>query len=497
MRTLYHIYLVIGITLLLSACMVGPDYRRPTAVVPTQYKEAKGKKTIVSANTARYKDWKIAEPRDDAPRGEWWKIFNDPILNQLEEQLMLANQTIINADANYRQARALVDEARAGFFPIVTGSVTVTRQRRGQGSTEFVSAGGSSSSGTAVTGGGSRLSTTNTLFLEASWEPDIWGSVRRAVEASQAGAEANAALLGATQLSAQATLAQTYFELRGIDADQKLLNDTVTSYKKALKLTQHQYAAGVASRADVVQAQSQLEAAQAQAINNGIARAQYEHAIAVLVGVPPADFSLSPRPFKATPPPIPLTVPSMLLERRPDIAQAERLMAQANAEIGVAIATYFPALTLTGNASSTGQNLGHWISLPAIGWAYGPQLAETIFDGGLRQATVTAARANYDATVATYRQTVLAAFQEVEDNLAALRILGAEAAVQKQAVNSAQQALKIIVNQYKAGTTDYTSVMLAQTVAFAAEKNWVDVEYARMTAAVGLIKSLGGGWNQS
>lgn len=483
---------------LLSSCTVGPDYVRPSAPLATHFKEAKGK-TVIGAKKS--KEWKIAEPNEAMDRGEWWRIFNDRELNRLEAQLNIANQSIINADANYRQAVALVDEARASYFPNVTGSASLSRQK-GSGSTTFSSSSstGSSSTGTATTSNSSssgKITTTHSLLLTATWEPDIWGLVHRTVEASAASAQSIAALLAVTRLSSQASLAQIYFELRGLDTDQSLLNKTVLDYKKTLQLTKNQYASGVVSRADIVQAQSALETAEATAINNGIARGQYEHAIAVLVGVPVGDFSLPPRPYKITPPPIPLEVPSALLERRPDVAQAERLMEQASAQIGVAVAAYYPTLTLSGSVSDVGRGASHWFSMPALGWAYGPQLTQLIYDGGLRAATVAAARAGLEANVASYRQVVLAAFQDVEDNLVALRILSDEAKALNAAAASARLALKLVINQYKAGTVPYSSILTAQIAAYTAEKNAADNTYLRMTAAVGLIKALGGGWDDS
>ena len=471
----------------MTSCMVGPDYVRPPVATPLKFKEVK--------NT----HWKIAKPNDACNRGDWWRIFNDKKLNALESQLNITNQNIIAADANYRQARALVEEARASFFPTLTGSLAITRQKGG-GSSSFVSTSstGTTSSGTAVTGSaGLRIFSSHSWLLNASWEPDIWGLTRRTVEASAAGAQASAALLATTRLSAQGSLAQFYFELRALDADQKLLNETVKSYKDTLQITRNQYKSGVAQLADIVQAQSQLENAEALMINNGINRAIYEHAIAVLIGAPPANFNLPSMPLTHTPPAIPITLPSALLERRPDVAQAERLMAQANAQIGVAIAAYFPSLSLSASASSTVANAGlaQLFKVPTLAWSYGPQLTQLIYDGGLRSATVTAARAGYDSTVASYRQTVLAAFQDVEDNLASLRILTQQAVVQNQAAASAKLALKLVLNQYKAGTVIYTSVITAQINAYTAEKSAIDVTGLRMTAAVGLIKALGGGWD--
>lgn len=316
----------------------------------------------------------------------------------------------------------------------------------------------------------------------------------RTVEAANASAQSSAALLANTRLSAQATLAEDYYQLRALDADQKLLDDTVKSDQTILNITQNRYKYGVAQLSDVIQAQTQVESAQALAINNGISRAQFEHAVAVLIGQPPEDFSLPQIPLTATPPLIPVSVPSVLLERRPDIAQQERLVAQANAQIGVAEAAFFPNLLLT--ASGTSQAIGSNVfSVPAIGWSLGAQLAETIIDGGLRSATLVAAKANYLATVATYRETVLSAFQDVEDNLASLRILAKESAVQDRAASDAELALKLVLNQYKSGTADYATVLAAQIIAYNAEKTAADVNGLRMSAAVGLIKALGGGWN--
>lgn len=475
-------------TLLVNACTVGPDYKRPPVVSPVKFKESR-------------KDWRVAEPQDALDRGQWWTIYHDKQLAELEQDLNRSNQTIATADANYRQASDLVDEARASYFPTLTGAVSITRQKNGSGSSSFssVSSGSSStstSSGVATTGGASKAPfTSHTILLNASWEPDIWGTVHRTVEAASSGAQADAALLALTRLSAQASLAQYYFELRGLDRDQQLLNDTVSDYKKSLQLTRNRYAAGVASRADVVQAQAQLESTQATAINNGILRAQYEHAIAVLVGKPPADFSIVANGSTIRPPVIPIAVPSLLLERRPDIAQAERLMSQANAQIGVAVAAYYPSLIITGSGSSSGQNYNHWFSLPALSWAVGPQLAETILDGGLRSATLAAARAGYDSTVASYRQTVLAAFQDTEDNLVSVRILRDQSVELDKAAASARRALQLVMNEYKAGTVDYSAVITAQTAAYTAEKSAADVNYLRLTSSVGLIKSLGGGWS--
>jgi NodT family efflux transporter outer membrane factor (OMF) lipoprotein len=388
-----------------------------------------------------------------------------------------------------------VGEAQANFFPTLTGSLNLMHQKSG-GSTSFINSSSLGSLGTTTGSGSSSSAITNThsWLLGASWEPNIWGLTSRAVEASVAGAQASAALYASTRLSLQAMLAQTYFQLRGLDAIQKLLDDTVISYKKTLQLTQHKYASGVAARSDIVQAKSLLESAQAQAINNGILRGQYEHAIAILIGSPPAEFSLPPNPFLDILPTIPLNISSILLERRPDIAQAERLVAQASAQIGVAIAAYFPILTLTGATSTSSNSLGQLLSIPALSWSLGTQIAETIIDGGLRSATTQAARANYYASVANYRQVVLAAFQDVEDNLVSLRILNNQTIVEKKSVANARLGLKLVINQYKSGTVDYTSVVTAQVNAFTAQQNAINIDYLRVVSAVGLIKALGGEW---
>jgi len=482
--------LIISLFFLLTACTVGPDYKRLTVQLPSKFKETP-------------KGWKVAQPKDDFDRGQWWKIFNDPQLTALEQKLNVSNQSVATAEANFKQALSLIDEARASYFPTLTGSANLTRQRRAPGGTTFnsVNSSGASTFGTASTGGGSSggspVSTFHSLLLNGSWEPDIWGLVHRSVEASVAGAQASAALLASTRLSSQASLAQYYFELRALDRDQQILNDTMKNYQDTLKLVQDQFASGVVSMADVVQAQSQLQVAQAQAINNGVARAQYEHAIAMLIGQPPETFSMPFSPLRSTPPAIPMQVPSVWLERRPDIAQAERLMAQANAQIGVAIAAFYPSFTLTGSGSYGHPNYNNWLSIPGVGWAIGPQLAQLIFDGGLREATVAADRAAFESSAASYRQTILVAFQDVEDNLSSLRILAQQAEVEAQAVASARTVLRLVIDQYKAGTVAYSNVITAQTTLLTAQKSAADVNGLRMTSAVGLVKALGGGWSDS
>ncbi|MCC8393330.1 efflux transporter outer membrane subunit [Paraburkholderia sp. MMS20-SJTR3] len=458
--------------LLFAACAVGPNYQRPDTTIPASFKEAAP-------------GWKVAEPADQHDRGDWWTIYDDPQLNELQDKLNAANQTIAQYAAAYRQARALVGEARAAYFPTIGASASVSRSGNG------ASTGGNATTATSRAGIGNSYN----VSLDASWEPDLWGSVARTVNAQKAGQQGAAADLANARLSAQATLAQTYFSLRALDSTQKLLDETVAAYQRTLQLTQNQYAAGVAARADVIQAQTQLQSAQAAAIENGIQRAQDEHAIAVLIGVPASMFSLPPMPLTATPPAVPAQVPSALLERRPDIASAERKAAAANEQIGIEIAAFFPTLTLSASGGFENSVFSQLFTVPSRFWTLGPQLAATIFDAGLRKARTEAARATYDQDVATYRQTVLTAFQDVEDNLASLRILEQEIVVQRQAVESARQALAIVTNQYKSGTVGFINVLTAQTTAFTAEQKLENIAGQRMVSSVGLVKALGGGWD--
>ncbi|MFM0189298.1 efflux transporter outer membrane subunit [Paraburkholderia nemoris] len=467
------IAVAVALATVLAGCVVGPDYKRPAAEIPASYKEAAP-------------GWKVAQPADQHDRGDWWTIYQDPQLNALEDQLNASNQTIAQFAAAYRQARALVGEARAAYFPTIGASAGATR-----------SGNGSSSGGNSTVSSRSGVSNSFNVQLDASWEPDLWGSVTRSVNSQKAGQQGAAADLANARLSAQATLAQTYFSLRALDSTQKLLDDTVAAYQRSLQLTQNQYAAGVAARSDVIQAQTQLQSAQAAAIDNGVQRAQDEHAIAVLVGVPASTFSIPPMPLTATPPAVPEQMPSALLERRPDIASAERKAAAANEQIGVAIAAFFPSLTLSATGGFESSVFSQLLTAPSRFWTLGPQLAGTIFDAGLREAKTEAARAAYDQNVAAYRQTILTAFQDVEDNLASQRILEQEIVVQQQAVDSARQALAIVTNEYKAGTVGYVNVLTAQTTAFLAEQKLENIAGQRMVSSVGLVKALGGGWDVS
>ena len=462
--------LAAALALALAGCAVGPDYHRPEAAVPASFKEAPS-------------GWKVAEPADRHDRGPWWAIYGDARLDGLMTQLDTANQSVAQFAAAYRQARALVDEARAAYFPTLglSGSATRSGQQLSSASTFAPTR--------------SRVSNSFQVGLDATWEPDLWGKVSRTVRAERAGEQSAAAELANARLSAQATLAQTYFQLRALDSTQRLLDDTVKAYAQALQLTQNRYAQGVAARSDVIQAQTQLQSAQAAAIDNGVARAQNEHAIAVLVGIPASTFSIEPIPLEAEPPQVPLELPSALLERRPDIAAAERKAAAANEQIGVAMAAYFPSLTLSAQGGFENSVFSNLLTLPSRFWSVGPTLAATLFDAGLRHAQTEAARAAYDQQVATYRQTVLTAFQDVEDNLASQRILAREIVVQRQAVDSAKQALAIVTNEYRAGTVGYVNVLTAQTTAFAAEQKLANIAGQRMVSSVGLVKALGGGWD--
>ncbi len=460
-------------TALLCGCTAGPNYVRPPVETPAAYKETQ--------------DWKHAAPQDEKPRGNWWEVFNDPQLNALVTQVAISNQTIKGAEAAVREAHALTDQARAAYFPIVTANASMTRS----GGRPSVSGGNVNS-----TGGGGGANSYN-VSLDATWEVDLWGKVRRTVEAGEATEQASAGDLGAATLSAQATLAEDYFMLRAQDAQIRLLNDTVDAYEKSLQLTRNQYAVGVAGRADVAQAETQLKSTQAQAIDAKVLRAQLEHAIAVLVGKPPAEFSIAVEPAPNVFPNIPVALPSELLERRPDIAAAERRAAAANAQIGVAEAAFFPALTLSATGGFQSTLLSSLFKLPSRYWSIGPGLAEIVFDAGLRQAQTAQAIATYDQNVANYRQTVLAAFQDVEDNLAALRILEEEAAVQDEAVKAARESVTITLNQYRAGTVNYLAVVVVQATALTNERAALTILGQRLTDSVALIKALGGGWGEA
>ena len=452
----------------LSACTVGPDYVKPKVETPPAFKEVEG--------------WKKAEPKDNIPRGSWWTIYNDQQLNALEEQVNISNQNLAAAEAQYREALALVQVARAAYFPTVTAGPTVSQ-----------------SSTSANAPGVQKVSLTSPDLVfsgQASWQPDIWGKVRRQVESSKASAQASDADLEGVRLSMQGQLAQDYFQLRQLDSQKQILTTTVDNYKKFLELTKNRYATGVAAQSDVLTAQTQLETAQTQLVATGVQRAQMEHAIAVLMGKAPSDLTIPPTPLDLTPPAVPAGLPSELLERRPDIASAERQAAAANAQIGVAEAAYYPNVTLSATGGFEGSTVAQWFLWPSRFWTLGPAaLQETLFEGGLRRAQTEEARAAYDASVATYRQTVLTGFQQVEDNLAALRILEQEAKSADAAVASAKKNVVITINQYKVGTASALDVITTEAIALSNELTAVNVLGSRLNANVLLVQALGGGWS--
>jgi len=453
---------------------VGPDYRRPAFETASSYKEQT--------------DWKPSEPNDVMTRGPWWNIFKDEELAALEAKVEVSNENVKAAAAAFDQARALVAQARAGFWPTLSASVGAERGAAGAGQAR-----------TTVPGlsGGSGTRTTVSAGVSGNWTLDIWGQIRRTVESNRASAQASAAALAAATLSAQGELAIDYFALRAQDQLQRILDDIVEAEQQSLKITESRYHFGVAAKADVVNAQTQLLNSQAQQINAKIQRGILEHAIAVLIGQQPASFSLAPAALRLDVPTVPAGVPSTLLERRPDVAEAERKMAAANAQIGVAKTAYFPTLSLSGSDQYTNSTFSHLISVPNRVWSLGPQLAETLFDGGLRRAQVAQARAAYDANVAAYRQTVLASFQQVEDEIVTLHVLEQQSVVEEAAVAAAREAEKLTLNQYKAGTVPYSSVITAQTTRLNSEETALSVFSNRLQASVTLIEALGGGWKEA
>src|SRR6266478_7382289 len=455
--------------LLLGGCMVGPDYVKPSAPSTAAYKESNG--------------WKVAQPSDHLPRGAWWDLFADPDLRALEQEVATANQDLKIAEARLREARAAVRFNRAGLFPTISTSLGASSVRE-------------SSNQPFLTSGFQPGHSGDFLWsLDLSYEVDLWGRVRRTVASARHEAQATAADLETAQLSLQAELAIDYFELRAADAQQQLLNETVKAFEDALRLTENRFRGGAAPQSDVAQAQTQLDTTRVQATDIAAQRAQFEHAIAVLIGKPPASFSLPRRPLDHRPPDIPAGLPSQLLERRPDIAAAERRVAEANEQIGIARAAYYPTVMLNASVGFEGSTFGNFLNGSSLLWAVGTSITQTIFDGGRRRATSEAARAAYDATVASYRQTTLTAFQQVEDNLAALRILEQEAQQQRRAVESARESLQLFTNRYRGGVDNYLQVITAQTVALANQRNEIDILRRRMDASVLLVKAIGGGWD--
>ncbi len=455
---------------MLSACAVGPDYQRPQTAEPAQYKAAEG--------------WRQANPSDALARGAWWELYGDRQLNDLIEKLNSANQTVAQSEAQYRQAQALVRSARGAFFPTVDLNVSKTRSSQGTGS-----------SNSSLSSSSSGIRDTYSAQAGVSWEADVWGKLRRGLEADTANAQASFADLAAMRLSQQSELVQNYLQLRVIDGQKRLLQDTVEAYQRSLKMTENQYRAGVSGKDAVAQAQTQLKGTEADMIDLIWQRAQFENAIAVLIGLPPAQFSLAESQDIPQLPQVPLALPSQLLERRPDIASAERSVMAANANIGVAKAAYYPDLTLSMNGGYSSSTYSNWISLPNRFWSVGPQLAMTLFDGGQRSAEVDRSEAAYDETVAKYRQTVLDGFREVENFLVQLKVLQDEAVVRQQALDAARESLRLTQNQYKAGLIAYIDVVVTQAAALSNERSNLDLLQSRLLASVQLIAALGGGWD--
>jgi NodT family efflux transporter outer membrane factor (OMF) lipoprotein len=470
---------LLACTLLASGCMVGPNYKRPAAPVPAAYKEPP---------TTNYKEgegWKLASPNDAQIKGKWWEIYNDPALNALEEQVAVSNQNVLALEAQYREARDATRAARAALYPTLAVGASITESRSG---------GSTTANGAAIT---SSLRTAYSLPLSASWAPDLWGSVRRSVAASSATAQASAAQLENARLLYQSELAQEYFLMHGLDTQYELLNRNVQSYGEYLTLTRNRFTGGVASDLDVAQAESQLYTTQAALEDLGVLRAQYEHAIAVLTGRPPSELTIPPLVVKKPPPAVPINVPSALLERRPDIAAAERQMAAANEQIGIATAAFYPSLSLGASLGLQNSGFLQWFNWPSRFFSVGPSISETLFEGGRRRAILAESRDFFDVTVANYRQTVLTAFQQVEDNLAALRVMADESVTVARAVDSSERALTVSTAQYKAGTTSFLTVITAQATALNAERTAVQLLTRQLTASVALVEALGGGWDAS
>jgi NodT family efflux transporter outer membrane factor (OMF) lipoprotein len=462
---------------LLAGCTVGPKYQVPVVQTPAAFKEP------VPSEYKDSPDWKPGQPSDAVLRPKWWEIFGDTELNGLEEQVDASNQSLKVAEARFRQARAMIRFNKADLLPTISTGPSIANQHITAADSRVV--GGGQTGGNFI------------LPFDLSYEVDLWGKIHKQVEAAREEFQATAADLQTVRLSLHAELAWDYFELRSADAQKKVLDDTVQAYEKALDLTSKRYEGGLSPKSEVAQAKAQLETARAQDIDIGVTRAQYEHAIAVLTGQPPETLTLAVKPLRIVPPVIPTGVPSELLQRRPDIASAERRVAEANAQIGIAKAAFYPSLTISAAGGFQGGSLVNWLIWPSRFWAIGPQLNQTLFDNGRRRATSDAAIANYDSTVAGYRQTALTAFQEVEDNLAALRVLSDEAKTQRAAVEASEESLALSTNRYKGGLVTYLEVITAQSLALGNERTEVDILRRRMDASVLLIKALGGGWNAS
>jgi NodT family efflux transporter outer membrane factor (OMF) lipoprotein len=481
----------LALAIFAAGCAVGPTYKRPPIVGTPAFKEAPPA------------GWKEAEPNEGILRGRWWEIYNDPHLNELVSKVELSNQNVIAAMAQYRQAVDQVQIARAALFPTATAfpSALVTRGSSLSSRGQLISGSSSSTTGSGTSGttgrSGSGVNVNYAMPFDISYQADVWGNIRRSVTATRDTAQASAADLEVAKLTFQAQLAQMYFQLHGLDADADLLRRNVTIFEQSLQLTEDRFNAGVASGADVAQAKTQLETTRAQLLDVGVGRAQFEHAIAVLIGETPAMVSIPEEVLNRPPPQIPLGLPSTLIERRPDVAATERAIAAANEQIGISKAAFFPMLTLSGTGGFVSTSLATLFTVPSLFWSVGPQLAATLFDGGLRKGQLHLSKDAYDESVAIYRQTVLTAFQQVEDQLSSLRILEQEQSVQEEARKAAQEAVDIAMAQYRAGTADYLAVIVLQAALLQAERQVIDILTRRLTASVLLIEALGGGWDTS
>ncbi|MGC2402634.1 MAG: efflux transporter outer membrane subunit [Acidobacteriaceae bacterium] len=469
---------LLAAALLVSGCTVGPNYHRPDAATAPAFKES----AAVPPPTSPGVGWKQVDPNDSVIRANWWEIYQDSQLNKLEEQVAVSNQTLKASYEQYVQARAAIQVYRSQYFPTLSAGPSATREKQSQNRPLYVP--------------GSKTNY-NDFILDGqvSWEPDLWGNIRRQVELQRATAQATAADLANVDLSLRSELATDYFELRGLDTQQRLLDSTVLQYQQYLDLTKARFTGGVATESDVALAQTQVDQTRAQAIDVAVARAQFEHAIATLTGVPASNFSLAFAPLDLQLPQVPVAVPSQLLERRPDVAAAERRTNAANAQIGIAIAAYYPTINITGAGGFESRSGGTWLQGPSSLWSLGGSAVELLFDAGRRHALTEEARAGYEQNVANYRQTVLQAFQEVEDNLSGLRILSNESVAQQRAVDSARRSLLISTNRYKGGVTTYLEVITAQTTQLSNERTAADINTREFAASVQLVKALGGGWD--
>jgi NodT family efflux transporter outer membrane factor (OMF) lipoprotein len=471
----------LALVLLAGGCKVGPNYKTPSAAMAPSFKE---EPVETPPPTAPGVGWKHAQPGDDKLRGKWWESYGDPQLNTLEERVVVSNQNLKAALAQYTQALAAVRQFRASYFPTLSITPSYSRTSVSQNRPFGVPTKGNPYTDLIASG-------------SATWEPDLWGNIRRTVQQARANAQASAADLANVQLSLQSELATDYFELRGLDTQKQLLDDTIQQYQRFLQLTISRFHGGVATDADVAQAQTQLDQTRAQDIDVGVARAQFEHAIATLSGQPASSFSLAPAPLTLALPNVPVGVPSEMLERRPDVAAAERRAAAANEQIGIAIAAYYPQVNLGGSGGFESARPGNLFQGPSSLWSLGGSATELLFDAGRRHALTTEARAAYDAQVANYRQTVLQSFQDVEDQLAALDILNQEAAAQQQTVADAERSLQISTNQYKGGVATYLQVITEQTIELSNRRTAADITTRQFAASVQLVKALGGGWDNT